>query len=236
MSFHFRQFSVDDDRSTMKVGTDAVLLGCWAGSGDPARVLEVGAGCGVISLMLAQRFPRADILAIDVHTPSVQQAMENFNSSPWKNRLTAMECSIQDHVRQHPEPYDLIVSNPPFFSNALLPPDAKRKLARHTGRLSFTELAGCAGSLLQPGGTFALILPSGSQTAFEEHAGRHGLHKLREMAVVPVSGKPPNRLMTEWSREKGEMTFEKLTIRNEMNEYSHEYSGLTAAFYVALKL
>jgi len=237
MSFRFRQFSIDDDRSTMKVGTDAVLLGSWAGRGMPSGVLEIGTGCGVISLMLAQRFPAAQVLAIDIHGPSVQQAGENFGRSSWAARLQAEACSLQELAqRQPPAAYDLIVSNPPYFSNALLPPDNSKKLARHTGKLTFGELAGGVAGLLKPDGLFALILPSGSQEAFELEALRQGLHKLRELAVVPVSGRPPNRFMTEWSFTPGEVDFDRLSIRNENNEYSREYVQMTSAFYVALKL
>src|SRR3954468_22106190 len=116
----------------MKVGTDAVLLGAWADVSDSKSILDIGTGCGVIALMLAQRNGGATIDAVEIDEASAIQAKENFERSPWK--LNVFNTSIQEFA--HP-PYDLIVSNPPFFSESLLPPTTKRQLARHTKSLSF---------------------------------------------------------------------------------------------------
>ena len=138
--FRFRQFSIEDDRSTMKVGTDGVLLGVLAQCRG-TRILDLGTGSGLIALMLAQRFPTATAEAIDVDETSVLQARENFQRSPWGDRLTAI---VTDARLYKPAcSYDLVVSNPPFFAQSLKSPEARRTLARHNDTLSTAELLQC---------------------------------------------------------------------------------------------
>ena len=167
MSFRFKQFFVNDDRCAMKVGTDGVLLGCWTPitvhrtpytiHPTPFRVLDIGTGSGLIALMLAQRCPNAQIDAIDIDTSAIEQAKENFAQSPFSNQLAAYPSSLQtwpDH------PYDLVVSNPPYFQNSLKNPDEGRKQARHTDSLSYQELLSHSARLLNENGHLALILPA----------------------------------------------------------------------------
>jgi tRNA1Val (adenine37-N6)-methyltransferase len=234
MGFRFRQFTVDDSRSVMKVGTDAVLLGAWAGREAADAILDIGCGSGLIALMMAQRFEDARITAIDIHAPSVEQAAGNFIASAWSGRLQAVQSSLQDYARQHKKAFDLIVSNPPFFSNSLRPPDQEKGIARHTASLSHRELAFCAAALLQDNGRFALILPAGSQSAFEDHARAAGLVKCRQSDIVPVAGKAVNRVMSEWGSRPETTEQSRLTIRSAGGDYTEEYKKLTAAFYLAL--
>ncbi len=152
--FRFRQFAVAHDRCAMRVNTDAVLLGAWCPLPDEApepRILDIGTGSGVIALMLAQRCPAARITAIDIDEPSALQARENFLASPWPDRLTAQHISLQDFTPPlkggRGDSYNLILSNPPYFRNALRNPDPRRSDARHTDTLSFDELCRCSAYL-----------------------------------------------------------------------------------------
>ena len=234
MAFRFKQFSVRDDISSMKVGTDAVLLGAWAGSGGIEGVLDIGTGSGVIALMMAQRFINAEVLGIDIHPESVEQARENFISAPWASRMKALKTSLQQLSAVSPHKFDLVVSNPPFFKDSLLPPDPSRTLARHAGTLSFEELISCSSRLLNDHGTLALILPFKDKAEIHALMGRHELYPGREMNVIPVSGREPNRFLSEWGREPRTIESVDLVIRQDAHLYTEDYRKLTADFYLAL--
>ena len=234
MAFRFKQFTVNDERSSMKVGTDAVLLGAWAGNRIPSTILDIGTGCGLIALMMAQRFTDAKITAIDIHERSVEQSGENFKASRWPENLSAELISLQELASGRANAFDLIISNPPFFSDSLLPPDPSKKIARHTETLSFQELVEGVNNLLKPGGHFALILPMESHKAFSHHATKKGFLKCRELEIIPVKGKKPNRILSEWTKEQEEAVFESLCIRKNTLEYTDEYKKLTEEFYLAL--
>src|SRR5664279_2325982 len=130
MTFRFRQFSVEDDQSTMRIGTDAILLGAWADPSKAERILDIGTGCGVIALMMAQK-SNARVDAIDINPESVEQACSNFTNSPWRERLTAFHRSFREHAKTADGAYDIIVTNPPWFTNSLRSNDERRNLARH---------------------------------------------------------------------------------------------------------
>ncbi|MEN8224386.1 MAG: methyltransferase [Bacteroidota bacterium] len=234
MGFRFRQFSVSDDQASMKVGTDAVLLGAWAGRGNPANILDIGTGSGLIALMMAQRFSSGMIHAIDIHPASVTQARENFNSSAWSQRLTATQMPLQEYATQYKSRYELIVSNPPYFTDSLLPPDPSKKLARHTGTLSYREIAEGVVALMHPEGSFNLILPYENQDDFERLAAACGLKQSRQLIIVPVKGKKPNRILSEWQLSASQIISDSLAIRNADHQYSEEYKALTGEFYLAL--
>lgn len=240
MSFEFKQFSVTDQQSSMKVGTDAVLLGVWAEKEHADNILEIGVGCGLISLMMAQRFPDAQIQAIDIHKPSVEEAKQNFTSSPWAERLSVENISLQAYTTQ--TKYDLIISNPPFFNDSLLPQTSKKTMAKHTGNLSHADLAKHASKLLSAQGKLSLILPIDSHLNFSTI--QNGLHLWRQLSIIPKEGKTANRILSEWRMKKeegegegeGEVIRSSLTIRSLDNNYTEEYIELTKAFYLALKL
>lgn len=218
----------------MKVGTDAVLLGSWAGNKDVKIALDIGTGCGLLPLMLAQRFGNAKITGIDIHQGSVEDAQENFAASLWNERLTVLHQSLQEYTRVSKVNYDLIISNPPFFSESLLPPDEKKKIAKHTGKLSYEEIVISATRLLKPSGSLALILPYENRHLFKEIAENNGLYCTREMIVFPVAGKTPNRYLSEWGLDKEEYITEVLYIRNQDHNYTKEYKQHTKEFYLAL--
>ncbi|MBQ6583784.1 MAG: methyltransferase, partial [Alistipes sp.] len=155
-SFRFKQFKVEQDGVAMKVGTDGVLLGAWADCSSASSILDIGTGTGVIALMLAQRSSARHIVGVDIDTAAVECAAANFAASPWAERLTAVESSVQEFGGER---FDLIVSNPPYFVDSLHSPDGQRTVARHTTELTFETLDCSVCRLLADGGRFALILP-----------------------------------------------------------------------------
>lgn len=216
------------------MGTDAVMLGAWAGGNrNYDSILDIGCGSGLIGIMAAQRFSNARVTGIDIHTDSVKQARKNASGTPWSTRLEIRHISLQDLCRESAQKYDLIISNPPYFSHSLLPPDQHRKNAKHTEKLSYADLADCAAALLSENGHFAVILPAEMQDKFIEEAMRNQLKLNRSMDIIPVEGKPPNRIMSEWSHLDSRSERSGICIRNAKNVYTGEYKKLTKDFYLA---
>ena len=190
--FRFRQFTVWHDRCAMKVGTDGVLLGAWAGQGRPGKILDIGTGSGLIALMLAQRFPEARITGIEPDAEAAAQAGENFLCSPWHDRLAVSTATLQDFTSgaAGKETFDLIVSNPPFYDSTLLNPDARRSAARHTATLPYSELMRCASALMTGTSELDIIIPSEYWRQILQAAGDNGLAPQR---LVRISSTPPLR-------------------------------------------
>ena len=235
MAFRFKQFTVEDERSTMRIGTDAILLGAWAEPGPAQSILEIGTGCGVISLMLAQKC-NARIDAIDVDEDSVKQAGANFRQSSWSDRLHAHLCSLQDLLASPREKYDIIITNPPFFIDSLPSPDIRKTLARHTARLGQKDLISGVIHLLKDDGSFFLILPEGENSKFSLLAGESGLFLQEQLNVKPKAGKPVNRVLSRFGFTPCSMPSRKeLIIRNEDNTFTNEYIGFTLAYYFSLR-
>ena len=198
--FRFKQFTVRDESCGMKVGTDGVLLGAWTPLPDSCRrVLDIGTGSGLIALMLAQRLPSSTVLAIDVDEAAVAQAAENFQSSPWAERLQAEHVPLQD---LQAEPFDLIVSNPPYFVDSLKNPDAQRRAARHTDSLSYEQLLSCSAQLLSTGGALAVILPAEAEAPFLALAGQQGLTPYKITRVHTRANKPAKRVLLALRKQR----------------------------------
>ncbi len=202
--FQFKQFYVAHHRCAMKVGTDGVLIGAWASvPAGGGRILDIGTGCGLIALMLAQRSgPEWQSDAIDLDSAAAEQARDNFAASPWSERLHAYPASLQDWTSDTARhgTYRLIVSNPPYFRNALKNPDDGRRTARHTDCLSFDDLLCCSAVLLQEGGLFALILPAEAEDDILRRAGAYGLYPVRLCRVHSRMNKPVKRILIELQR------------------------------------
>jgi tRNA1Val (adenine37-N6)-methyltransferase len=235
MAFRFKQFVVDDDCSTMRIGTDAILLGAWPEPGCVRSILEIGTGCGVISLMLAQKTD-ARIDAIDIDEASVRQARSNFQLSPWRDRLHALCVSLQDHISGSEKQYDLIISNPPFFSGSLPSPDARKNLARHNSILSHQELLAGIQHFLNENGIFLMILPSVEFLKFSILAEAGGLFIQKEMRVSPKPGKTANRILCGFGFHSCvNPVKEDLVLRNEDNTFTRQYIEFTQDYYFSLR-
>ena len=238
-SFDFKRFSVSNEFSAQKVGTDGVLLGAWAGlDGNERHILDVGTGTGVIALMMAQRTVEAVVVGIDIDGPSAEEAAANFKTSPWAGRMAAFQGDFRGlgSDPSHPLaflrcPYDLIISNPPFFTDSLKAPESRRSDARHSDTLSFAELAGEAASLLSPEGRLAVIYPAEEAERLAGEALSAGFFPCRRCNISTKAGKTPKRIMMEFSRQKKEPFTEELFI-HEGDGFSEAYIALTRDFYL----
>lgn len=233
-SFQFKQFSVSHQLCAMKVGTDGVLLGAWADVGQGGNIADIGTGSGLIALMLAQR-TEGNIDAIDINEEACAQAKINVENSIFRERIRVIRSDLQSFTPG--KAYDLIVCNPPFFSNSLKSPDANRTTARHNDSLSFEVLVEKSASLLAPEGTLSVIIPFDAHEIFEDKAIQNGLHPVRKTIVRPTPQHPPKRVLLEYSpsawKRKGYSDSE-LVIELERHVYSEEYIRLTKEFYLKM--
>ena len=158
--FRCKQFNINDNGATMKIGNDAIMLGAIAQpSLLPQHILDIGTGCGILALMMAQRFLIANITAIDIDWQTIQVAAANFENSPWSNRLYALNVPLQDFATKSDRQYNLIISNPPYFTNSLRNNDPRKALARHDDNLTLQQLFKASSHLLAPDGTLAMQPP-----------------------------------------------------------------------------
>jgi tRNA1Val (adenine37-N6)-methyltransferase len=231
--FQFKQFTVQQSGAAMKVNTDGVLLGAWTPMAPAGRALDVGAGTGVIALMLAQRSARLQVDAVEIDEASAQQAAENVRQSPWGARVRVVRAPFQAYARTAACRYRLIVSNPPYFVNALPPPDEKRTIARHAAALPYPDLLDGAATLLEPAGRLSVILPCAEGSLFAAQAVAKGFHCIRKTTVYAFAGKPAKRQLLLFAREPAALQETSLVIHLPHGAgYTPEYRALTGAFYL----
>ena len=231
MAFRFRQFTVEDEHSTLRMGTDAMLLGSWANPGKAKKILDIGTGCGVLALMMAQK-SEAIIEAIDIDQPSAAEAGNNFLNSPWASRVSAIHISLQAFSNQASASYGYIITNPPYFSNSLKSPSARINQTRHDESLSLSELASHASHLLEADGRFALVLPSDAASRFISICAGNGLYVSRHLDVYPRPALPPKRTLMEFTKSQPDHPeFSALTILDESGKFTPEYLALTGCFH-----
>lgn len=228
--FRMKRFEVINRDSAMKPGTDGVLLGAWAAARNPGRILDVGCGTGLIALMLAQRYPGALITAVEIDKVAAEEARVNFGNSPWSDRLFIVPGDFARFVTF--SKFDLIVSNPPFFTSGSPSPDAARARARHESSLPFTLLFQQALRLLTPSGRLAMITPADCGESLIFEASLQKLYPRRICRVTTVEGKPASRIMWEFALTDGPTVQEQLTLRDSQNRYTGEYRRLTKDFYL----
>ena len=233
--FQFKQFTIRHDKCAMKVGTDGVLLGAWAGIESCNRILDIGTGTGLIAMMLAQR-SKAVIDAIDIDAEACLQAQENAESSPFAERIKIRQSALSDFAQTDTGLYDLIVSNPPYFVDSLKCPDQKRNTARHTDTLTLEDLLQDSRKLLAPLGRIALILPYDLKERLADCIRTQNLFLSKETSVIPVPGAEPKRLLAELTAEPPVFpTFSsQLTIEIARHQYTDEYVSLTKDFYLKM--
>ena len=233
--FRFKQFQVVNDKAAMKVGTDGVLLGAWCNVASAHRVLDVGTGCGVIALMVAQRNSEAQIDAVEIDKDSADEAALNFSRSPWTDRLHVEHVDFNDFaLRDVVGKYDLIVSNPPFFTNGILPPEASRMSARHTQNLTYGQLLNNAGKLLADGGKIALITPFDNIKEIIEECVFNNLNISRKVNVISVASLPPKRVLWELVKYPCQLHESELVIETSLGVFSDEYIALCKDFYLKM--
>ena len=229
--FHFKHFSLYHHRSTMKVGTDAVLLGRWVDVKSTDYCLDIGTGCGILPMMLMQKgVERVD--AIDLDESSIDEANENFSASQWHDNLKAILTDVKDYFPGNQ--YDLIVSNPPFFINSFKCDADRKNQARHTDiSLTFADLCGAVSRLLKPNGRFAVVLPVAESVAFLKAAENAQLYLHKEMDIIPVEGKEPNRVNLELEFSSTEtIVKEEFTIRQLNGLFTSQYNEFLKDYYL----
>lgn len=221
--FKFKQFSVHQDACAMKVGTDATLLGAWADLNSAVNILDIGTGTGVLALMAAQRNMTANITAVELDEAAYHQAKNNFDISPWANRLRVFHSSIQHFEREYK--FDLIISNPPFYDHTkhLKAAAEQRRLARSTDTLTYSDLCASVSRLLTPEGSFQLILPTVAENDFVKTAEANQLKLFRKTLVFPKATKAANRVLMAFSKEEKSYSESSLSIRNASSNY-HDYN------------
>jgi tRNA1Val (adenine37-N6)-methyltransferase len=223
----------------MKVGTDAVLLGAWGNLPEFGNTLDIGTGTGIIAMMAAQR-SSSFIDAIEIDGDAYSEALDNCRKSKWSNRIMVHHISFQKFVPSIPKKYDMILSNPPYFSNSVQAASESRTMARHTCNLSFEELIDGIASLLKRDGSFATILPLKEAEQLTGIAKRYGLYPNRIMHVKTTCSKPAKRVLLQFAFHKTTVIEETLVIENESDangqmktrSYSPDYINLTRNFYL----
>lgn len=226
--------------SSMRVGTDAVLLGAWTGMGRSAEnvdahILDIGCGCGVLALMVAQRSVSANVIGIDVDAPSIDEARENAASSPFAGRVQFRQADVRAFAKSRAgEPlFSLIVCNPPYYTEDTLPTEERRSIARNACHLSFAELLDAVSLLLAADGLFSVVIPMQARDGFMTEALKRRLYLRRECRVQTVVRKAPKRLLMEFGKEQcPQVATETLVLQDVDGCRTSEYSSLCADFYL----
>lgn len=229
--FKFKQFEVNQRDCAMKINTDGVLLGAMVGADNPERILDVGSGTGVIALMLAQRFPSAIVDAVDIDETAYKRTQENFRQSKFNERMNAHHGDFE--VVKEIEAYDLIVSNPPFYINALHNPDNRKRLARHTDLVFFRRLLHFSKNRLSQSGTLQLILPTDLSEDIMPHAQGEGLILINEIRIQSFYESEPIRKILTFSKQglcSRETT--DFVIYQKKGVYSEAYQRLLKSFFL----
>lgn len=234
--FQFKQFTIQQDKCAMKVGTDGVLLGAWTPlENNPYSILDIGAGTGLIALMLAQRSHAEQIDAIEIDDEAYEQCVDNFESSNWGDRLFCYHAGLDEFVEEmEDEEYDLIISNPPFYTENYSSGNEQRDKARFTESLPFEELIEAAAILLSEDGVFAVIIPFKEEENFTAIAKDFDLHPFK---ITRVKGTPDTeikRSLIAFSKKETAITINELVIETARHQYTPEYIELTKDFYLKM--
>ena len=228
--FSFKQFTIHQDKAAFKVGTDGVLLGASADISGAGRILDIGTGTGLIALMLAQRC-EAEITAIEPDSDSYIQCCENVSRSRWKDRIKVENIALQSFIQT--DKFDLLITNPPFFSDSLKNPDPRKSASRHNDSLSNDELLKGASRLMAEGGRLQVIMPYIEGTIFIAEANEYGFFCNNILKIRPLPTSEIRRMILTFSKQRLTPTERFLTIEHgKRHEFTEEYKDLTKDFYL----
>jgi tRNA1Val (adenine37-N6)-methyltransferase len=235
-TFNFKQFTVQQDKCAMKIGTDSVLLGAWCPiDNNPFSVLDIGAGTGILSLMLAQRSYAEQIDSLEIDEEAYEQCVENFENSPWSDRLFCFHAGLDEFVDEPEDEYDIIISNPPFYSEDFKTNSAQRDLARFQDALPFEDLIEAADLLLSENGIFAVIIPFKEEERFIDLCAEVELFPVKVTRVKGSHTTPIVRSLLAFKRyELSVLTADELVIEINRHEYTDDYINLTKDFYLKM--
>jgi tRNA1Val (adenine37-N6)-methyltransferase len=234
--FSFKQFSVQQDRCAMKIGTDGVLLGAWTPlKNNPFSILDIGTGTGIIALMLSQRSNAQQIDALEIDEEAYEQAVDNFENSPWSDRLFCFHAGLDEFVEEPEDEYDLIVSNPPFYTEDYKTENEQRALARFADAMPFEDLIEAAALLLSENGIFSVIIPFKEEEKFIALANEYELYPIK---ITRVKGTPVSEikrsLLAFVRDENATILTDELIIETARHIYTPEYIELTKDFYLKM--
>ena len=233
--FKFKQFEINQDKCAMKIGTDGVLLGAWTSiQQNPFSILDIGAGTGIVALMLAQRSHAELIDAIEIDDDAYEQCVNNFEQSPWGDRLFCYHASLDEFVEEIEDQYDLIISNPPFYSEDYKSENQQRDLARFNDALPFGHLIESASKLLSENGIFSVIIPFKEEASFIKIAATCHLFP---NSILQVKGNPSSeikRSLIAFSFSESVIKKETLIVETGRHEYTEDYINLTKDFYLKM--
>ena len=234
--FQFKHFFVEQDRCAMKIGTDGVLLGAWTPiENNPFSILDIGTGTGIIALMLAQRSGAQQIDALEIDEEAYEQATDNFENSPWNDRLFCFHAGLDEFVEEPEDEYDLIISNPPFYSEDYKSNNNQRDLARFQDAMPFEELIEAADLLLSENGIFSVIIPFKEEEKFIQIAKEFELYPLKITRVKGIPNGETKRSLLAFSREiTPDFPEDELIIETSRHIYTPEYIALTKDFYLKM--
>lgn len=234
ISFAFKKFNIKQDKCAMKVGTDAVLLGAWVNPIDSKKILDIGTGTGIISLMLAQK-TKADITAIDIDKESTEQAITNVAESDFRDHIKVRHMSFQELTKSSDQKFDLIVTNPPYFIDSLKnQAETSRKTARHADLLPFEDLIVGVKKLLDEKGKFCLILPKNEAAIFRKMAELKGLYLSKLLRIrTRLEKDSEKRHIMQFEFKESEFSESTLVIEEDSHRnYTKEYKELTKDYYL----
>lgn len=233
--FKFKQFTVNQDQCAMKIGTDGVLLGAWASvNKNLFSVLDIGAGTGVLSLMTAQRSHAKTIEAVEIDADAFEQCSENFENSSWADRLFCYHASLLEFVEEVEDEYDLIICNPPFYSEDFKTDNKSRDLARFNDAMPFEHLIYAVANLLSESGIFSVVIPYKEETDFIELASKVGLFPNRLTRVRGNYASEIKRSLLEFSFKETHTDISELIIETSRHKYTEDYINLTKDFYLKM--
>jgi len=232
--FKFKQFTINQNKSAMKVGTDGVLLGAWTPIvSQPFSILDIGAGTGLLALMLAQRSSAEMIDAIEIEEGAYEECVENFENSPWNDRLFCYHASLEEFVEEPDILYDLIVCNPPFYEENYKSENPQRDLARFQDAMPFQDLLEATDFLLSDAGIFSVIIPFHEEEKFVFLASNYSLYPFK---ITRVKGNPSTiikRTLVAFGRNRVEkILIDELIIEIARHQYTEDFQGLTKDFYL----
>ncbi|OSZ78792.1 hypothetical protein CAP35_11245 [Chitinophagaceae bacterium IBVUCB1] len=231
--FHFKQFTIHQDRCAMKVSTDSCIQGAWVPVEDGVKhVLDIGTGTGLLSLMLAQRNSEIIIDAVELDVAAANQAKENVAASSWAERISVLQADVTNYAFS--KQYDMVICNPPFFNNSLLSDDAQRNQVRHTISLTYDALFAVIQQVLTPTGYAAIILPAAEHQLWQSLLQRNDWCIAKQLFVYPKQGADYNRVVSICTKGNTHTTTETLQIYSESGGYTDAFSNLLQPFYQKL--
>ncbi len=235
MEFYCKQFSLNHSHSSMKVGTDSILLASlinkyYINKDNVKNILDVGTGCGILALCMAQIFNKASIIAIDIDNNSIEESRSNFICSKWKSRLEAEQISFESFSQKRTDRFDLIISNPPYFSNSLLSPNLTKSNARHNNSLSLKDFANSSITLSKENTQIAVILPYKEMKSLEEIFANYHFNIEYQCNIFAKQTEEIKRVVNIFSRTPNQKQEEIFYIRDNQNNYTEEYRQITKTF------